>query len=475
MPSTTARLTNEPSTAPTNDDGVSDAQEDVQTPPGFAKRLCALLDYAGTIAGLLSAVILSGPVWAIIYLAGPHMPNLYIPTACAAGLRLFLDLCYLGRGALADGQLTRWEVVGVSARWLCDVLVTAHALFPQPFFITIVGGPFSGGDAARAGHMRASRWLWRQSVDMSAELVLILAVIIYLLGKRMRRGDLSSTPAWLRGLLKALAFGVGWTVLAARMQLLPIRHILGGWDMSSSLAFFVPDGMLMGRKEFSLFHNFTASFPSVTACMIVIGDILMSNPAMPGPVGAAGALFVGIGLRHADQPTENGYWLACAAWIASAITSVIFGEDEAFELPSELSVLGGMATVELEEEEDDATGPTTSSAQLVLPVPALPETFTSYLEIKVKKVGMTLRSALPAPAVSFLERETCLLPEEWKFPWPEAISLDAPVITLCTLLAVVAFASAPLATVAWGVWGLAWWMWLGSTAKCSLEWLPNEG
>ena len=223
---------NEPPTADTGQQAEEpkDAQEEIQA-PDLAKRLCVLLDYAGTFAGLLSAVILSGPVWAIIYLAGPHMPNLYIPTAVAALLRLFLDLCYLAREALADGKLTRREVVGVSARWFCDVLVTAYALLPQPIFITIIGGAFSGGDAARAGHMRASRWLWRQSIDMSAELVLTLALFAYLLGKRMRRSEMGSAPAWLRGLLRALAFGIGWTVLAARMQLMPIRHILGGWDM----------------------------------------------------------------------------------------------------------------------------------------------------------------------------------------------------------------------------------------------------
>ena len=39
---------------------------------GAMMHLYTLLLYAGNLAALLSALLLSGPVWCLIYLCGPH-------------------------------------------------------------------------------------------------------------------------------------------------------------------------------------------------------------------------------------------------------------------------------------------------------------------------------------------------------------------------------------------------------------------
>ena len=62
----------------------------------------------------------------------------------------------------------------------------------------------------------------------------------------------------------------------------------------------------------------------------------MSNPAVPGPVGATGSLMVGVGLWAAGVPPTNGYWLATAAWTASAATDAAFGDTWA--LPESVQV-----------------------------------------------------------------------------------------------------------------------------------------
>jgi len=181
----------------------------------------------GKLAAFLSALLMSGPCWLLISLCGPHMPHLFVPVLIAAALRLLLVACNLVQQALDDGVLELWETCGIITRFLCDALVTANAVFPQPIFTTIVGGSFSSGDAARAAHMRASRWLWRTTVSISAEYILLPAMSFFFLYQRYKSYKKSMVPTWVRDLVASFCIGVCWTVLAARMQMLPIGFLLG--------------------------------------------------------------------------------------------------------------------------------------------------------------------------------------------------------------------------------------------------------
>jgi len=201
----------------------------------------------------------------------------------------------------------------------------------------------------------------------------------------------------------------------------------------------------------------------------------MSNPAMPGPVGAAGAMLVGISLTSAGVRVESGYWLALAAWIASAVVSLVF-EESAFALPSEIP-LGSIATVELEDDDEDATGPTSSTASLSLCVPSLPPKLADIADAAVATPGRVLRRLLPsaarwADATGLSERLG-----EWLalMAWPESLSIDRPFIVLVATACALAWWHAPYATIFWASWGAMWWLWLGAPTMCCLEWLPNEG
>lgn len=191
----------------------------------------------GKLSAVVSALLLSGPCWMLISLCGPHMPNLFVPVLMAGGLRLALVFCNLVQQALEDGVLERWETFGIIARFTCDVFITAHAVFPQPIFNTIVGGSFTSGDAARAAHMRASRWVWRQTVGFPAEYFAAVAVLVYIFARTKQPGlnAIYRAPAWFRGIVASIAMSICWTVFAARMQMLPISFLLG-MDPSSVLA-----------------------------------------------------------------------------------------------------------------------------------------------------------------------------------------------------------------------------------------------
>lgn len=183
-----------------------------------------------------------------------------MPMMCAAAFRLLLVFCHLVRKALVDGELDMWEVCASCVRFASDVLVTMNAVFPQPVFITLIGGTFEGGDAARSFHMRMSRWLWRLTVRLPVEVVISFAVFTYLVLPRIKTFEdvFKDLPPCLRIMGKGMVLSIVWTVLAARMKVLPLGFILG-FDPSSSLASVVPDELLMFRRESALsnqMHSF---------------------------------------------------------------------------------------------------------------------------------------------------------------------------------------------------------------------------
>jgi hypothetical protein len=125
-----------------------------------------------------------------------------------------------------------------------------NAVFPQPVFITLIGGTFESGDAARSFHMRMSRWLWRLTVRLPVEVVIALAIFTYLVLPRIKTFEhvFKDLPPCLRIMGKGIVLSIFWTVLAARMKVLPLGFMLG-FDPSSSLASIVPDELLMFRRK----------------------------------------------------------------------------------------------------------------------------------------------------------------------------------------------------------------------------------
>ena len=112
-----------------------------------------LIRWLGCALGAASALLSSGPVWLALSLAGPSMPGLWSAVAISSVLRLSFRFCLLLSNALADGKLEAKEAFGVLAAFIAKCVVTTNAIMPQPMFVTVVGGAFSSGDAARAAHM----------------------------------------------------------------------------------------------------------------------------------------------------------------------------------------------------------------------------------------------------------------------------------------------------------------------------------
>ena len=192
----------------------------------------------------------------------------------------------------------------------------------------------------------------------------------------------------------------------------------------------------MFRRELSLFHAFTSSWPDFTAIVVALGDCLMSNPALPGHVGFLGALAVGAALFWADQPVQSGYWLGACAWGMLALTDFFF-EDKL--TPSATIEIGSVAVVELEEDDVDKdkkpnTGPHASNANLALKVPAC------------------LKRVLGRDKIAF----------------------ETPFKIMATMLCIIMWWQAPYVSYCWAMWAGVW-MVLGSASKCCLEWLPNNG
>ena len=108
----------------------------------------------------------------------------------------------------------------------------------------------------------------------------------------------------------------------------------------------------------------------LTANTIGLGDMLMSNPALPGSVGFCGALVVGAVLSLVGQPIQTGYWLAAGAWGMLAFTDYVFEKYDVEHLKFERDAsiaLGSVAAVELEEDEDSGPTPPTPQSRSSCP------------------------------------------------------------------------------------------------------------
>ena len=171
------------------------------------------------------------------------------PMLCTAAIRLLLVFCNLVREAHVDGKLDTCQVFASGITFASDVFVTMNTVFPQPVFMTFIGGTFESGDAARSFHMRMSRFLWRLTVRLpvdGASLFVYLLVAIFTYGAC--KDIFKDVAPSLRMLGKGVVLSIFWTVFVARVQMLPFGHVLG-FDPSSSLATYVPDELLMFRRK----------------------------------------------------------------------------------------------------------------------------------------------------------------------------------------------------------------------------------
>ena len=86
----------------------------------------------------------------------------------------------------------------------------------------------------------------------------------------------------------------------------------------------LPPTLLMSRQEWALFHW---SIPSSAQVMLILlGDLCMSNAALPPTVGAAGTLALGSGLFLAGLQPTGGFFLTGAAWMISALCQLLLAD-----------------------------------------------------------------------------------------------------------------------------------------------------
>ena len=306
-------------------------KEPSKASPSLLLLLC-FLSGAAKAFGVCSSVLGSWPVGWMIMVVGPYSGSeLWVPLAAAGAFRLVFTFCLLMHRALEDGKVEAMEVAGIVASFSARAFVTANALCPQPIFITYLGGSFSIGDAARVGHLRLGRWLWRLSLDWTVWSLGLwaLAAAAGLLLLRSMQFPGSRYWTYLQGartLCMAAAVSIAWAAAAARTREVALRVVFGS---VADLPTRMPDWLLQGRQELSLFALYPGTHgPAATLAThaIVLGDALMSNPAVPGGVGVLGAGLVGGGLAYAGVVPTNGFWLAATAWAALAVMTALIPE-----------------------------------------------------------------------------------------------------------------------------------------------------
>ena len=83
----------------------------------------------------------------------------------------------------------------------------------------------------------------------------------------------------------------------------------------------LPTTVLMSRQELSIFWwSIDSSFAIL---LMVLGDLCMSNAAMPPPIGAGGAALLGAGLLLSGIPPSIGFAFNASAWAAAAACELL--------------------------------------------------------------------------------------------------------------------------------------------------------
>lgn len=97
-------------------------------------------------------------------------------------------------------------------------------------------------------------------------------------------------------------------------------EVVSGTSITEHLA-VLPDFLFMGRQELSLFG--WSSIPTAARVLIIVGDLVMTNAAVPPLTGTVGCGLLFAGLRLAGLPPAYGLGLHTAAWAASFTCHVL--------------------------------------------------------------------------------------------------------------------------------------------------------
>lgn len=358
-----------------------------------ATKATTALHAASAIASLVASLGSSSFAASLLVLA-PADDKLFAVSVSAGVLRISaLALFLVGEPSSRSSVRAVLASVG---RLVASALVNVAALLPQPLFITLVGGPFSSGEAAKVVSLRLARNLWHAtagaaplpigmaalfgyyatkhwkteaglsvayaggaaaalaaawaSVDDASEAqasaatlglralvagacaVAALAAVAVLQGKLV--GGRPSVPAllcldgsWARA---KTAVGVVQTVCtalltAALWRVVQSRGYVWGWarlsgiDVTSTLS-SVPSALLASRQEAALLYT---SFTSMQAALLVVGDLLLSNAALPPACGLLGAALIRTALWLAGTSPLDGFYYTAAAWAGAWLAALV--------------------------------------------------------------------------------------------------------------------------------------------------------
>lgn len=282
-----------------------------------------------TVIGTLAAVLTSTTFATILNLA-PHGDDNWGLKCTATALRLAVLTLSLLR---SEPSTPIAVLVGV-ARLLTGVAVELCILFAQPIYATYSGGIFKPGDATKQLALRLGRAAWlsvESLMSISLEslpglLVLFTALALVALEKRKK-----PNKRWLHGYPRSIVSILAKTAKTVAVAAIFQRFKTGVLEFATSLRITsylaaLPTALFMSRQELSLFRWSIDS--SLHLTLIIVGDFLSSNPAVPPIWGASGVFILGGGLLLAGITPTFGFALNATAWLAHAACHVAFDQVE---------------------------------------------------------------------------------------------------------------------------------------------------
>ena len=279
--------------------------------PYAAKALSAVTVFCfGCASG---AAVLTSSTFASFLALSPHADDLWGLKASAALLRF----CCLVGVTLRSSSSSPQALAAGLARVATGAAVEASVLFSQHAFTTVSGGVFRVGDVTRAATQRFSRRGWLATNDLSADLlILALACTLYFAERRQlpSKNVLKGYPRIAVSVFGKSCYAIFAAALYYRLWALAIWSVTSV-DVTDAFA-MLPTGLFMSRHELSLFRWSVPS--SLHLILIIGGDLCMSNPALPPPLGAGGALALGGGLWLAGVMPTAGFALEATMWLLHA-------------------------------------------------------------------------------------------------------------------------------------------------------------
>ena len=319
------------------------------------------------VLGLGSAFFTSDITYWIIDWTMPHADFFWALRAIAAALRM----AYVGAVLLRVAP--HHPIAALVLKFAAMGTIELNALLPQPIFFTFTGGPFRMGDASRAAIARLGRSAWASTAGIdfrrvamclavetlfrwssrlaplitrffnvprekterallgafglayavvAADLMMcgsagaLVMAVAALITLAERSGLTRSAPSYVRlPVLVAgrIASGVFWAVFGARMWT-ALFWLVSGLHLPDYFS-RLPSWVTYGRQELSVFR-WSFSFPA--SWLLIVGDVLMSNPMVPAPAGVLGSALLGGALWVSGVAPSAGFYLNATAWCATA-------------------------------------------------------------------------------------------------------------------------------------------------------------